>query len=104
MRGPLRTLVLLVTVTGCSNATYEFALENDLPHVVVVAGCEGCRDGRLVEPGKTLQLRLGADAVLRLRKPDGTVLGCGTSPHEAGGSTSDLLSTQASVLVGSACP
>jgi hypothetical protein len=103
MRIKAAAIVLVaLALPGCGTPEYPFEFVNDLSQAVVVEGCLDCADGRMVEPGQSVPLKVEPDVIVRVTRADGIVVGCGYTP-EGGGSTSDIIPTKASFLEGLVC-
>lgn len=91
----------MLALTGCVAPQYAWSMENDLPHDVIVSGCEDCGDGQQVEPGGTFELRVVPGAAIEVHREDGSLVGCATASDS--GSTSDAVPMLASQFAGLAC-
>lgn len=101
MRMSLGMVMSLLVLAGCAAPSYEWDMENDLAHTVVVSGCADCHDGQRVEPGSTLSLTVSPGADIDVRRADGSFVGCVTASDSD--YTWDVVPVQASHFAGLAC-
>lgn len=99
---PRLCILLALFAAACAPPEYRHDFMNDLSYPVVVRGCDNCRDGLRVEPSTRASLIFRPGATLTVSEIDGTRIGCARA-SEDGGSTSEVMLTEASFFVGLQC-